>query len=67
MFLAAIFFGLVIYGISQLAMAINQAIISGDKIWQDPQRLKSLLMIVGIPLVLAFALLMIFKRKIKFK
>lgn len=64
--LTAIFLGLVIYGVSQLAMAINQAV-AGDKIWEDKQRLKSIALIVLVPLGLAFVLLMAFKSKIKFK
>jgi len=65
--LTAIFLGLVIYGVSQFAMSLNQAIVSGDKIWEDKQRLTSLALIVAIPLGLAFLLLMFFKSKIKFK
>lgn len=65
--LTAIFLGLVIYAVTQVVMAINQAIVSGDKIWEDKQRLKSLAMIVGIPLVIAVGMLFFFKSKIKFK
>jgi len=47
-------------------MALN-ALLSGDHIFDDPQRLKSIAKMVLVPIGIAVLLLMFFKSKIKFK